>query len=169
MRSLIVLLMALIGGSASAKPIVVREIVLTVQREGGSKKYPNPVTETYQLDRGGVLRYSAYFGNMPMEWNHNDSIEWRSGDAGKQVLQIAAQLVGDHDSGAKERRGSELPDSGVYFIRVAVADGDAERVLARHARGFPLLDGAFQSLIAAFERATHRPLTPDQLPQAPSR
>jgi hypothetical protein len=161
------LVVAAAGRPVGARSVrfAVRQISLKVRHERDGKKHPNEVTETYALDKNGVLQYFAYFGGMPTQLNHTDSLEWRSGEPGKRALDIAEQLSNDPTSGLRPSRGSSDAEEGLLVVQLTRNHADVTRVLDSHSKGWQELSGAFEAMITAFERATHRPLKPDQLPQ----
>src|SRR5580765_2707702 len=90
----VLLLMALTTTAQAKGEYSVREILVRVWREPDGKKYPNQVKETYVVDKSGRLSYTAYFGGMPTDMNHMDSVEW-SGPEGKALIELAAKLANE--------------------------------------------------------------------------
>src|SRR5437764_11437072 len=113
----VLLLMAMAGNADAKGEYSVREILVRVWREPDGKKYPNQVKETYVVEKNGRLKYTAYFGGMPTDMNHMDSVEW-TGAEGKALLELAARLANE---GAlkKVADGESLPEgAGVYIATV---------------------------------------------------
>lgn len=140
-------------------------VTITVKREADGKKYPVPVIESYELSKTGVLRYSAYFENMPIDLNHNDGIEWTAGADGKRVLAAAQAAI---PSLSVWTDGTPQPGGGRdgYFVLVASKAGDTTRYTRDpKSKGWRRIDPVFRAMIAKFEAATGRPLRPEQLPQ----
>ena len=152
----------------------VRVIALEVEHDPDGARYTSWVQERYELEADGSFDYSAYFGGMPIEMNHNDGVQdWDAGEPGRAVLGAVRAILADPE------RLAELtpePDDGpapgcpgrCYHLGVEDERGDSTFLLGENGgRAHELLDGAFSALIAAFESATGRPLTPGQLPQTP--
>lgn len=156
------LVVALWCGSVRADdPGDLRVIVLEIHRAADGKRYPTPVDERYELAADGVLRYSAYFRNMPIDLNHNDSVEWKSGDLGAKVLAALA--------GVAPRQLDKVPadPTGSYVIGYQGADSRA--ISNKRGKAWGRVDPAFRAMIAGFEKSTGRPLKAHDLPQAPRR
>ena len=134
-----------------------RVIVLEVNHDADGKRYPTPVKERYELE-GDVLHYGAYFGNMPIEMNHNDSVDWKTGEAGKKVHAAFATVSKQLDKIPANR-------TGVYVIGFQRGDGRA--IADKKGKAWAAVDPAFRAMIAAFEKATSRPLKAGDLPQTP--
>jgi hypothetical protein len=149
--------------------MVIMQVVFVVEHPPDGKTHPGYVKETYVLASDGTLAYAAYFGGVPSGFNPIDRTEWKSGPAGKKVLETAARVVADRTSGAQEAPDSKpVPNNGVDAYNITVREHDADRtvlVLDKKSKAWTELGGAFQEMIAAFEKETHRPLTADQLPQ----
>lgn len=160
MRGLLLGLVALgmVSSAAAEDAAKPRVIVLEIHRDADGKRYPTPVDEMYRLEADGVLHYSAYFGNMPIEMNHNDSIAWKSGEAGKKVFAAFATVATRLDKVPDDRRG-------VYVI--GYHRGESRAIANKQGKAFKAVDPAFRALIAAFEKATGRPLKAGDLPQTP--
>ncbi|HZS35249.1 MAG TPA: hypothetical protein VFF06_00405 [Polyangia bacterium] len=159
-------------GSAHAEPSgpVAIDISFEVTHEPNGRKYPNQLKERYTLDSDGKLHYSAYFGGMPIDLNHNDDAEWAARDSGRRVLATVNRLLGDPASGLHEIPDSESPPDGAYVVTVREHDADSTRVVNdRRSRAWSLIDARFRAMVAAFEKATGRPKKPSQLPQARER
>ncbi len=164
MRLALVLLMAFAGALSAKDTITVRQIRFEIEREADGKKYPLPVKESYTLDEHGLLRYSAYFGNMPTNMNHNDSIEWKSESAGAHLVDTAIKL---YDQLSVLRDDTKAPaDLDIFFVDFTRSGKGSRRYVYDHkAAAWSELDGAFQAMVAAFEKATGRPKKPNELPQ----
>ncbi len=140
-----------------------------VEHPQDGKKYPNQLIESYALDGDGLLRYSGYFGGVPLEFNHNDAVTWPSGAAGRQLLALAQQLANRKGSGLQPLPdGASLHASPEGVLRVSVARG-ALVLAPGPSPARTQLTAALAKFLAAFEKATGRPLTLDKLPQAPRR
>lgn len=147
----------------------IRVIMHEVERQADGKKYPNSAKESYRLDSNGMLRYSAYFGGMPMSMNHNDSLDWHAGEAGKRLLETAARLVEGRVEGVTDMRDDEsLPypkAPGYFMLGVTRAQADSSKLITKpDSPAWQELATAFSDLQRAFEQATGRPLTPGSLP-----
>ena len=151
--------LCLLGMVETAKADKLRVIVLEVHHEADGKRYPTPVDERYELE-GDVLHYSAYFGNMPIDINHNDSIDWKTGEAGKKVHAAFARVSNQLDKLPADRKG-------IYVI--GFERGDSRAIANRKGKAWAAVDPAFRAMIAAFEKATGRPLKAQDLPQTPRR
>lgn len=158
MRGLALLVLGVLETSALADAPKPRVVVLSVHRDADGKRYPTPVDETYELQADGVLRYSAYFGNMPIEMNHNDSYSWTSGDDGKKVFAAIATVAKQLDKVPDERKG-------IYVI--GFTQGDSRAIADKKGKAWAAVDPAFRALIISFEKASGRPLKAADLPQAP--
>jgi hypothetical protein len=142
------------------------DIFFEVTHERDGKKYPNQVKEAYHLTSDGKLHYGAYFGGMPIDWNHNDSVEWPAGDAGKRVLAVVNELLADPKSGMRKISDDESAPPGSYSITVTFHDADSSRVVDdKKSRAWAIVSARFAELIAAFEKATGRPKKPEDLRQ----
>jgi hypothetical protein len=170
---LVTAVLCLVLGSAVAagKGPTVRQVTFVVERQPDGKRYPNPVKESYSLGRSGSFSYGAYFGNMPIELNHNDGVEWASGMMGRAVLATVLRLAIDPTSGMKllpDDVGAPDNGVGVYLVGLSTDKGDVTYLVQdRGSRAWQLLDGQFRLLVFRFEMATGRPLRPEQLPQRP--
>lgn len=149
----------------------VRGLYHEVAHQPDGKRYPNYVQESYDFAGDGTLTYTAYFGGMPTNMNHMDGVDWKSGADGKKVLDVVRALLADPDRRAELK---VLPDEAPsppfadkhYLVKLSNADGDSTRyVKDPKTRAFREIDQAFAALIAAFEKATGRPLSPFALPQ----
>jgi hypothetical protein len=149
----------------------VRVVAIDIERQPDGERFVSFVQESYDLEPETSLRYSAYFGGMPIEMNHMDGMEWDAGEAGRAVFDAAAAILADPERLAEL---SPEPDDGpsppcpgrCYHLGVEDDRGDSTFLLGENGgRAFEILDGAFTALITAFERDTGRPLTPAQLPQ----
>jgi hypothetical protein len=137
-----------------------------ITHEPDGKKYPNQVKESYSITRDGKLSYGAYFGGMPIDMNHNDRVEWRSGEAGQRLFAAVQSLLSDQTSGLHEIPDSESAPDGSYNVTVRNHDADSTRIVNnRKSRAWALIHARFDELIAAFEVATHRPKKPGELSQ----
>jgi hypothetical protein len=158
-------LLAVAVSAAHAAPVAtVISWEITHERDG--KKYPNQVKESYSITRDGKLSYGAYFGGMPIDMNHNDDVEWRSGETGQRLFAAIQSLLSDQKSGLHEIPDSESPPEGSYNVTVRNHDADTTRIVSdRKSRAWALIHARFDELIAAFEAATHRPKKPHELSQ----
>ena len=64
---------------AAADAWSVRVVRLDFERQPDGVRYSSFGQEGYELEPDGVLRYSGYFGGMPIELNHMDGVEWPAG------------------------------------------------------------------------------------------
>src|SRR4051812_18668545 len=162
----VLLLMAMAGDAQAKGDFSVREILVRVWREPDGKKYPNQVKESYVLERDGRLRYTAYFGGMPTNMNHMDSVQWAAGADGKALLELAARLANE---GALKAVGDDesVPEgAGVYLVGVTRHHADSTQVaIDRKSAAWRELDAAFLALVKKFERETGRPRKPADLSQ----
>ena len=153
---------------AQGDATTIREISFRVWHEPDGMKYPNQVKESYTLDKGGTLHYWAYFGGVPINFNHNDSVDWQAGAAGQTVLATALHMLGDKPAGL-----DVLPDheatpeggpQGVYFVRVTRNDADSTFIIKDpRSQAWGQIGAAFTAMVAAFQQQTGRPLTPSML------
>lgn len=145
----------------------VREVSFTIWREPDGKKYANPVKESYTLSKDGRLRYSAYFGGMPTNWNSMDGVDgWKSGAAGKRVLDVVLRLAKDMPVLPDDSPVPEPGAGGVYLVGLTRRAGDFTRVLKdAKSKAWGEVHAAFLAMVAAFEKETGRPRRADQLPQ----
>jgi hypothetical protein len=161
----VLLLMAVMGDAEAKGRFSVREIAVTVWREPDGKKYPNQVKESYVVDKSGRLEYTAYFGGMPTDMNHMDSVEWTSAE-GRALVELAARLA--NEGAWKPVRDDESPPegAGVYVVGVTRDHADSTQVASdEKSPAWRKLDAAFRALVAKFERETRRPKKPADLPQ----
>ena len=147
----------------------IRTIIHEVERPADGKKYPTSTKEYYRLDSTGLLRYSAYFGGIPMAMNHNDSLDWQDGELGRLLLETAARLVNERVEGVVDMRDDEsLPypkAPGYFMLGVTRSEADSSKLLTKSdSPAWQELATAFSALQLAFEKATGRPLTPGSLP-----
>lgn len=149
----------LVGAQAKKEPEVIQQVVFEVHRAAQPPKYPLPVKERYALQANGTLAYFAYFEGMPIELNHVDSVEWASGPTGTKALEAVRSAIGK----ARPWADGDTPPQGAYVVTVRTHDSDFTVVLSRGQRA---LDGAFEAMLAAFEKQLGRPLKPGDLPQA---
>jgi hypothetical protein len=165
MRLALVLLMAFAGAVSAKDSITVRQIRFEIERKADGKKYPLPVKEGYTLDEHGALRYSAYFGNMPTNMNHNDSIEWKSESTGAHLVDTAIKLY-DQLTVLPDDKQAPNGELEVYLVDFTKSGKGSRRYVLDHkATAWGELDGAFQAMVTAFEKATGRPKKPNELPQ----
>lgn len=141
-----------------------------VDRQRDGKAYETPVNERYSLGADGNLTYSAYYGEMPTNMNHMDSVSWNAGDLGKIVLDAARRVAADPGLAADL---SDVPDgvaepmagSGLFRLTLRSLDVDATRIVSDPERkAYGVLDVAFQELIEAFRKETGRPIAASALP-----
>jgi hypothetical protein len=149
----------------------VRGLDYQVEHQPDGKRYPNYVKESYALEADGTLRYGAYFGGMPIEMNHMDGLDWKSGVHGQKVFDVVKALLADPQRRAELKM---LPDDAPsppfadkhYLVQLTKDNADSTwYVKDPKTRGFRAIDQAFTALIAAFEKATGRPRRPGSLPQ----
>jgi len=157
------------GGASSDKGYTVRSVSFEVQHEADGKKRPNQVKEHYRLDRDGTLRYTAYFGGVPIEMNHMDSIEWASGEHGKKVLAGVAALLGQFPVLEDDKPQPPVDANGVFLVGVTLKDADSTRFATKETKAWAAVQQLFGKLVAEFEKATGRPKTVGDLPQRPAR
>jgi hypothetical protein len=159
------------SGKPAAGGYTVRGLHYEIEHEPDGKRYPNQVKESYALEADGTLRYSAYFGGMPIEMNHMDSLDWKSGAHGQKVLDVVSALLADPERQAELKI---LPDDAPsppfadkhYLVQLTKDKADSTRYAKDpKTRAFRELDQAFTALITAFEKATGRPRSPGSLPQ----
>src|SRR5438067_9092139 len=116
----------------------------------------------FQLDRDGTLHYAAYYSNMPIDMNHNDSLDWKAGESGDKVIAAAASVAADL---ATLPVGEPGPPEA-YLVGVTIDHADSTRVVADpKGKDWKVIDPAFQAMVAAFGKATGRPLPVSKLPQ----
>jgi hypothetical protein len=161
-------LLVLTSSSVMAGPTPkVRRVNFIVEHQPDGGKRPNQVKESYSISDAGVLRYSAYFGGMPIDMNHMDSLEWKAGAAGRRVIETTQRLLRDKVPGLAEIFGDmAIPRNGVGLY-VVVLDGGEHYIQDRGSRAWAEMDAPFQAMVAAFEKETQRPRRPEQLPQTP--
>jgi hypothetical protein len=162
-----VLLLMTIASDVQAKgDFSVREILLDVWREPDGKKYPNQVKESYAVEADGRLSYTAYFGGMPTNMNHMDSVEWAASAEGKALVKLATRLA---NAGALKKVADDehAPEGAVvYFVGVTRNQADSTQVASdSKTAAWRELDAAFRALVKKFERETGRPKKPTELPQ----
>jgi hypothetical protein len=161
-----------VGKGSSAMPFSIRGVSIAFERSPDGKKYPNQVQEGYELGGDLQLDYSAYFGGMPIELNHNDDAKWGAGALGQKVLDAVANILKDPKLFAQlvliPDEGPNPCSSGGYALGLSRDEADVD-YCAQEGGGeaFLLLDAAFSNLIAAFEKSEGRPLRPTDLPQNP--
>jgi hypothetical protein len=162
------LLLCTLVSTADAAPLdpMATAISFEVTHEPDGKKYPNQIKEDYSLHSDGKLHYSAYFGGMPIESNHNDDVEWAAGESGRRLFALVNRLLRDTTSGLHEISDDEGVVSDVYVVTVRQNDADSTRVVSdRKSRAWSAIDARFKAMVAAFEKATGRPRKASQLPQ----
>jgi hypothetical protein len=156
--------------NAHPMPYAIRLIRIEVERQADGKKYPNYLKESYELTSDSVLKYFGYFGGMPLNMNHTDSIEWKAGHHGHRVLAAVTTVVSDPTLFADLE---QVPDEGEspcaqtvsYSIGLTKDEADVTFCVRKTKRVFSMLDRAFREMVAGFERDSGRPLTPAKLPQ----
>jgi hypothetical protein len=166
---------AMPGDDASSPPAaaayVPLEIAFEINRQPDGGRYPNYVQERFALGSDSFLDYSAYFGGMPIEMNHNDGVRWDAGEHGRAVFDAARSILADPALFAELTALSDdvpdpWPEPGFYKLQVERDRGEYSFLLQdRSTRAFGILDAAFAAMLSAFESATGRPLSPGDLPQ----
>ncbi len=118
----------------------------------------------YELERSGMLHYSAYYNNMPTNMNHNDSVDWKSGAAGAKAIGAIGSVVDD----LTKLSDDQEPPPEAFVVTVSIDNADSTRVATDHAgKPWRVIDPPFRAMIAAFEKATGRPIPAAKLPQSP--
>lgn len=149
----------------------VEAIVLEIDHQPDGARYPNHVRERYALGSDAFIDYAAYFGGMPIEMNHNDSVRWDAGEHGRRVLETMRSIVATPARFAEltllaDDAPEPVDPRRTYRIRLERDRADSTVLLPDGGpRAFALLDAAFRAMVAAFERGTGRPLRPGDLPQ----
>ncbi len=147
--------------------VVVTSLTFEIWRKPDGKKYPMPLQEHYQVQRDGAIVYSGYFGDVPMEFPHNDGVTWPSGTVATKFLGLVQRLARDPKSGLKYfADGSEPPSDFGGKLQVGVRLGDADQTYGLApgpCAARKQLEPALIAVIAAFEKGTGRPLTPAKL------
>jgi hypothetical protein len=148
--------------------MTINTISFLVEHQPDGKKYRSYVKEQYELTPGH-LRYSAYFGGMPMEMNHMDSVEWKTDGEDASVFLVALELSKDTSTGLVIRPDSApspTGGNGIYLVHIETSKSSSTRsVEDQKSKAWLELNAAFQKLLARFEKSTGRPLTVGQLPQ----
>jgi hypothetical protein len=140
---------------------MVSSLYYSVHRNPDQARYRLPVVEKYRVGPANILSYSAYFMNMPIHLNHNDSIDWSIGESEFELHQ-AVDTVADQLVPLGEE---ETAPAGAYVIVLRINNRDSARYVSdQRSRAWAVIDPAFQKMIHAFERATGRPLDPYKLP-----
>ena len=149
----------------------VETVEFVVDREPDGKDYQTPVNERWTLGVDLKLRFSAYYGGMPTDMNHMDSVTWNAGESGKAVLDAAQRVISEPQLAADAK---EVPDGasgpsggpGSYWLHIRSDEGDRTRMVGAHgSQAYGVLDSAFQVVVAEFRKSTGRPLAPNELPQ----
>ena len=158
------------GFAVESKPVFeIRTIIHEVERPPDGNKYPNRTREYYKLDSNGVIHYSAYFGGIPLNMNHNDSLDWNAGEPGRRLLETAARLVGGRVEGVVDMRDDDSPpypsELGYFMLGVTLSQADSSKLITKSdSPAWHELAAAFSAVRLEFEKATGRPLTPGSLP-----
>lgn len=156
---------------APVSDYVIRGVGFEAEREPDGQRYGTQVKETYALDSRGRLSYSAYFGGVPIEMNHNDSAEWDAGEHRRRVFDAVHTILANSSLRSDTvllSDESPEPAAGAGAYRLALRRGQADqtRFLGDERSGaFRELHSAFQPLISAFESVTGRPLNLEDLSQ----
>ena len=127
-----------------------------------------PVEESYTLSNELVLSYSAYFRNMPIRMNHNDSHDWQAGVEGRKVRELLMALANSPSVAEIIPHADDAGDCapGHYSITLTREDADTSFCLSIQAKGpYEPLHEAFANMLKSFEASTGRPLDPFKLPQ----
>jgi hypothetical protein len=145
---------------SSQSPLNVLTIRYSVQRAADQARYPLPVIESYTVDAARTLHYTAYFMNMPIHLNHNDSIDWQTGDDQSELLDASRRVADEMlplDDAQKAPEGS-------YVIEVRINDRESCRYVSdSNSKVWQAIDAPFQKMIRNFEQATSRPRDPYKL------
>ena len=102
-----------------------------VDREPDGKDYQTPVNERWTLGVDLKLRFSAYYGGMPTDMNHMDSVTWNAGESGKAVLDAAQRVISEPQLAADAK---EVPDGasgpsggpGSYWLHIRSGRGGSD-------------------------------------------
>jgi hypothetical protein len=167
-----VLIIALSGSIAMTETnnYSIDHITVEIQHQADKKKYPNYVKESYTLNNNGILKYGAYFGGVPTSMNHNDGINWNSGDQGRKVfLKVLAMLKKPlATTGFVIYSDTSKPacNDKVYFLSIEKDNSDITCFVENpKTPAYKEIDRLFSDLIHAFEKETGRPLKVSDLPQ----
>jgi hypothetical protein len=161
-------MLAVVSSAWAGPPtLTVTHVSFSVKREANGKKYPLPVGEGYALDSDGKLQYSAYFYNMPINMNHNDGIEWNTGQAGRQLFTALDSIVGRKVKGLRKLPDDKSSPETAYVLRVEERGSEQTYVVDDvRSPAWAIINQKFNALVAEFEKATGRPMDPFKLPQA---
>jgi len=145
-------------------------ISIEIEHQADKKKYPNYVKESYHLDEDRILKYGAYFGGVPTSMNHNDGINWNSGDQGRKVFSKVLILLNKplNTTGLTIYSDTSKPSCNdrVYFLSVKKDDSDIRYFVDNpKTLAFKEIDRIFSDLIDVFEKETGRPFKVSDLPQ----
>ena len=147
----------------------VLEVSFFAKQEANPPRYPLPVEEEIRLNASAELQYSAYFFNMPIQFNHNDRVSWQAGNTGKETLSALSAMVNDDDGMALlQPLLSDDECADAHFTITLVDDATVESRYCVPATSGALSENfaaAFQAMRSAFEEATGRPLDPYSLPK----
>ena len=163
------------GGAVPSEPTgreySPQAVVFEIERQPDGGRYPSYVKERFALGSDSFLDYSACFGGMPIEMNHNDSVRWDAGEHGLAVFDAVRAILADPALFADLiALPDDAPDPwstpGFYKVRVERDEVDFSYVLQeRSTRAFGILDAAFGAMVSEFENSRGRPLRPGDLPQ----
>lgn len=159
-------LLLAIARSAAADTAVLN-VTFQVTHAADGKKYPTPVIETYEVHADGSVHYAAYFQNMPTNLNHQDSADWASSAPGRAVIAAARRSARTLHDPEHDKFPTATAKEGVYWATVTRGDHDVALFAAQNdtPAAFKAIRRPFRALIAAFEKATGRPLSSTTLPQ----
>lgn len=167
-----VIMMALSGRivMTDTSNYLINYISIEIQHQADKKKYPNYIKESYDLNEDGILKYGAYFGGVPMSMNHNDGLNWNSGDHGRKVFSKVLSLLNNfsNTSGLTIYSDTSRPscDDRVYFLSVKKDNLDI-RYFTDDPKtpAYKEIDRVFNDLINVFEKETGRPRKVSDLSQ----
>lgn len=153
-------------GAKPSSPYSIRGVSWQVERQPDGQKYPSYVKESYELTSSGLLNYTAYFGGMPTEMNHMDSVQWKVGESGRKVFAAVAALLTDPASGLKELPGDRSAPFGAYLVQLTRDHADSTRYIDDpKSRAWTVVEKVLRVLRLDFEQTTGRPKKPGELPQ----
>ena len=147
--------------SAQATQVKIRLIRFSIDHIPTGEEFRLKVNYTLEADH--MLKYSAYYYSMPIEMNHMDSMTWPAGKYGILLFETALRLL---PKLSELKDGEVEPPIETFIVGISEDEKDSTFfVRANESKEWQEINNLFQKMIAEFEVATGRPLSPGELPR----
>lgn len=136
-----------------------KRVAFDVHHAPDGARYPNPIDEHYEISRDGTFYYEAHFARIPAGHNSNDVTSWKSTAGAAAVFEAVDKVAGDLVEAQPENSNE------IYAVSFeGPKKAEIDRYAVDHAgKPYAAIDAPFQAAVRSFEKATGRPLKPDQL------